>query len=362
MLKNPSSRHGITVRGDSLYCPLPLSVEPYWWCSPNCYHCYFRGLNHIWGKEYRPLNLEALDRKLKNGLNNKTPKSVLAHCLSRKKTIRLGNKSDPFQPIELKLKISTKALGIFRKYNWTFVIQTRFPKNALVLAHDSIEKAHHQGLVTLLPVMSPGLERDWEVFERKRTDSIPERLKVMKWAVKKRIPIGVQGEPFIPGFHEVKDFEDTLKLLRDIGIHRYNTYNFHFTPFVAKRIANLPGVDIEKIWRLNQDRYWKPILQNLINLAEKYNFILGCPDFVNSGRGHKERANTCCGIDVPNPTTFNTHYFKAAAQSGLSSEEIEVQTWDGSGNLEQGRKIIKGDPGDFYTLRDAGLVENGRHD
>ena len=41
-----------------------------------------------------PIDLDALESKLVNGLKNKNPKSSLAYCLANKKTIRLGNKAD----------------------------------------------------------------------------------------------------------------------------------------------------------------------------------------------------------------------------------------------------------------------------
>lgn len=352
----PNNKHGITMRGDSLYCPLPLSLEPYWWCEPDCYHCYFRNMNRVWGFDLRPINLDALERKLTSGLKNKNPKSKLAHCLANKKTIRIGNKTDPFQPIEIEHKLSTGALRIFRKLKWSFVIQTRFTQNLLELADSTLFKAHKLGLATVLPIISPGMEKDWDLFERQRTTPIQTRFDNIQYWIQNGIPLGVNGEPFIPGHHTVDDFEQTIKRLKSVGCNRYNTYNFHFTPFVAKRLVELPGVDIEKIWYENQDKQWKKTLSQLVSIAKKHDMILGCPDFVNTGPNHIEVANTCCGIDVPNPVTFNTHYFKKLAQEGFDAKSIEEKCWDGSGDLEQGRKIINGQTGDFYTLKDAGLV------
>ncbi len=351
-------KHGITVRGDSLYCPLPLSVEPYWWCAPNCRHCYFRGLNHVWGKEWRPISVEAFERRLRNGLKNKNPRSTLAHCLAGKKTMRVGNKTDPFQPIELELGRSTGAINVLCKLDWTFVIQTRFIGRAWELTHEAL--LAHPHLVTLLPIISPGGELDWELFERKRTEPIAARFETIQTAMAAGIEVGVQGEPFIPGFHTEQMFEDMLKRLKAIGVNRYNTYNFHFTPHVAKRLAaEVPEVDIEKIWYYNQDEHWKPILQRLLAIAARLDMILGCPDFVNSGPTYRERANTCCGIDVPAPCTFNTHYFKRYAQDGLTADEILAKTNDGSGDPALAEKIVTGVECEFFTLRDAGTLPKG---
>jgi DNA repair photolyase len=339
-----------------LYCPLPLSLEPYWSCEPDCYHCSFRGLNSVWGNDLRPMNLEALDRRLNSGSKNKQPKSPIAFCLRNKKTVRIGSKSDPYQPIEKKLRLTSRCLRLFRKYNWSVAIQTRFTRNMISLSGSSILKANKRGLITLIPVISPGMEKDWELFERKRTTPIEERLEDIQTWVKAGVPVGVNGEPFIPGHHTPSDFENAIKRLKSVGCTRYNTYNFHFTPFVAKRIAGLPGVDIEKIWYMNQDKNWKPLLQKLLDISKKHGIILGCPDFVNTGPSWVERANTCCGVDVPNPSTFNTHYFKQLAQKGLSITDILEKTWDGSGDLEEGKAIISGTTHKMYTLKDAGVI------
>ena len=355
-------KHGLTVRGDSLYCPLPLSLEPYWWCEPNCPHCYFRGLNHVWGSEMRPIDIPSLERKLTAGMRNKNPKTPLAHCLAERKTIRVGNKTDPFQPAEEMYRRSTEAIELLCKLRWTFVIQTRFPSRAWDMNLDTLLGGipTNRGLVTFLPIISPGAEMDWELLERKRTEPIPQRLATIQKIVQTGIDVGVNGEPFIPGFHTVDMFRDMLKRLKDVGVNRYNTYNFHFTAHVAKRlVAEVPEVDIEKVWEMNQDVNWKPILLQLLAVAEEMDMILGCPDFVNSGSQYKERANTCCGIDVANPCTFNTHYFKRLAQEGLSVEKILQATDDGSGDHEEAVKIITGTSTDMYNLKDAGVIPAG---
>lgn len=350
-----AGKHGLNVRGDSLYCPLPLSLETYWWCEPNCPSCYFRGLNHVWGSEYRPIDLDTLESKLVNGLKNKNPKSSLAYCLANKKTIRLGNKADAFQPIEEKYRRSTGAVGIFDRLAWSYVVQTRFPTRAWDMNKATIVKSAKKGLVTFLPIISPGMELDWEILEARNTEPISSRIKTIQDVLKAQVPLGVNGEPFIPGFHTPEMFEDTVRRLKAIGVKRYNTYNFHFTAHVAKRLAEIPEVDIEQIWLMNQDAQWKPILQQLLDIAKKHDMILGCPDFVNSGPGYRETANTCCGIDVANPCTFNTHYFKKLAQDGLLPVAIMEQTYDGSGDYEEGLAVITGATDDMYTLKDAGL-------
>jgi len=206
-----------------------------------------------------------------------------------------------------------------------------------------------------MPVMSPGLEKDWEIFERKRTTNPINRLKTGKYLQSLGIPVGFDGEPFIPGYHEIKDFENTLKLLKEYGIKSYNTYNFHFNAFVAKRLHKI-GIDIEKIWFYNQNQEWKKILKQLLALSVKYDIILGNPDFVNTGKDWIEAVNTCCGINVPNPCTFNTHHFKKWKQKGYTeTNDVAALTWDKVGDFNDGLSIINGSCKNMYNLKDAGL-------
>ena len=345
----------LSIRGDSLYCPLSFSLDAYWGCTPDCHHCYFRRLNATWGNDIRVTDPEDVYRKLSNGLRNASPRSALAHAMANKNTIRVGNKSDPLQPIEKKYRITRKLIRVLTKLEWSFVIQTRF--TSMLMEYEKwIMKAHEKGLVTLMPIISPGLADDWMRFEKSIPDTPLNRMRHARYFIEKGVPVGVNGEPFIPGVHRPIDFENTVELLKEHGIERYNTYNFHFNAFVAKRLHAI-GVNIEKIWYYNQDKHWKPILQELLQIAEKHDMILGCPDFVNTGPKWKEKANTCCGIDVPNPTTFNTHYFKKMIQEGKKPEAVLKATYDGVGDYDQGEAIVRGKQSEFYTLRDAGVLK-----
>lgn len=342
-------KNGLTIRGDSIYCPLSFSLDSYGNCLTDCWHCYFRNLNHVWGQDLKPLDLKAFERKLTNGIKNLNPKSPLAHAIVQKKTLRFGNKTDPFQNADLVHKISGKVLFILKEMKWSTVVQTKFTDNMLEYIDTILEM---KDFITILPIISPGFTSDWETFERKRTTPPYKRIEHLCYLKKQGISVGVNGEPFIPGYHTVKEFEDMLKRLKSFGLNRYNVYNFHFNAFVAKRLKSI-GVDIESIWFHNQDSQWKPILQKLLNLAKKYDIILGCPDFVNTGINYIQNCNTCCGIDVSNPTTWNTHTWIRMVQEGKGLNTIIESSWDGVGDYEKGKNVLCGESSEFYTLKDA---------
>jgi len=344
-----SYKAAVGVRGDCLYCPLSLSIDSYFNCLTDCHHCYSRRLNRTWGMDLRPADPEDVERKLTNGLKNKAPKSTLACALSAKKTLRLGNRTDPYQEAELEHRVSRRVQEILIKLEWTYVIQTKFLSN---LRYDEDVMTEGKDLLHIMPVISPGAEGDWELFERKRTTPIPRRLRLIKRWISRGFKVGVNGEPFIPGYHTPEDFQSIIKRLKEVGVTSYNTYNLHFNDHVAKRLHSI-GVDIERVWHHNQDAQWRPILRKLLDIAREEGMELGCPDFVNTGWGWKEPANTCCGIDVPNPSLFNSHHFKQRLQSLQNPQEIIEDTWEGIGDKETGTKIVLGEPCDMYTMGDA---------
>ena len=305
--------------------------------------------------DLRPVNPQWIQKKLIQGLKNTNPKTPLAYCIKNKKTIRFGNKSDPFQKAEDKYKISSKLIKILIDLDWSFVIQTRYPSK--LLEHESLLLSKKK-LITIMPVMSPGLNWDWSILERERTDPPELRVRVARYFIKKGISVGFNGEPFIPGIHKLKNFRATIQLLKENKISSYNIYNLHFNPFVAKRLNSI-GLDIEKIWYYNQDNQWKKILNKLLIIADKYGIRLGCPDFVNTGYKHIETAGTCCGIDVPNRTTFNTHVWKRMIQEGKDPNWVLKETWDGSGKYSLGETIVKSKTNhkEFYTLYDCRKVK-----
>lgn len=343
---------GLSIRGDSAYCPLCFSLDTYWECEPNCAHCYLRRMNRTWGRDLRPVNPEDLRKKLIAGMKATNPKSPLAWAIKNKNTIRFGNKSDPFQPAERIHKASEGALEVLEELGWTFIIQSHFT-HIMEDYWGRLVRMGRRGDFLPMPVISPGAERDWEIFERKITSPVDHRLHFLR-RFKRECPNadpGVNGEPFIPGYHTVEEFRDICKRLKSYGIRSYNTYFLHANDLVYKNFADL-GLDIEKIWSMNRDEHWRPILHQLMNISVEMDITLGCPDFVNTGWKWRERNNTCCGLNVPNPCTFNTHTWKRLAQQGVSNDTIIETTWDGVGDLEFGGSILSGDTDSVFNFND----------
>jgi hypothetical protein len=226
---------------------------------------------------------------------------------------------------------------------------SRYVHNA-IRDEDLFDAARFAFLVEI----TPGAESDWELFERRRTTPVEKRLRIAgRWAAR-GYNIGVRGEPFIPGYHTTDQFRDMLKRLRSHGLTSYNTYNLHMNELTLQRM-NDAGLDIERIWKHNQDQRWRPIQQKLCQIAEEEKITLGCPDFVNVPSGWESSTNTCCGVSVPNPLSFNTHQWRTEYLDGSTPEEILDNTWEGIGTEEDRETawaILSGRSNEFYTMKD----------
>jgi DNA repair photolyase len=319
-----------------------------------------RRLNQIWGTEQRITDPEAVKKTLINALKNQNPRTIIAQALHAKKAIFLGRKADPYQPIELKKKVTQSLLEILIDLEWQVVVCSRYQEN---MDKDTELFLEGKNFVHLLTEITPGAEADWELFERKRTTPIADRLYFTKLWQTLGIKVGVRGEPYIPGYHTLKQFRDILKRLKSYGLTSYNTYNLHINEYTIKRFYAI-GLDIEKIWTLNQDKHWKPLQKKLCQIADEEGITLGCPDFVNTGWGNYQKTNTCCGIDVNDALTFNTHTWKRILQNAEKrkvipfAKEILNATWEGVGSDEdykKGKVILTTEENeDFYTINDIG--------
>lgn len=330
-------KSAVGLRGDMLYCPLAFYIDSYWTCEPNCAHCYLRRLNRTWGEDFRAADPAAVIRKLQSTRGT----SPLHRAIQARKTIRFGNRADPFQACEETLQVSTQILAWLAEQDWDVVVETKFPQRCMDMTHPGQN-------CTVMAIITVGMEQDWELFEHKRTEPPRERLRTLRKLQRRGVRVGANGEPFIPGYHTVAQFEDMIKLLKANRIPSYNVYNLHLNDLVAKNLCEL-GLDIEKIWRMNQDAPWRKVLRQLLDIAAKHDIILGCPDFVNAGWADVQRANTCCGVNVQNPCTFNAHHFKLAVQRGADP----LTCWDGVGVYAEGAAIVTGAAHDMYTLKDV---------
>jgi hypothetical protein len=105
------------------------------------------------------MDVEHFEKTLANGVKNSNPKSPLAWAMFHRKTIRFGNKADPFQVAELEHQASKEALLVLKAYKWPVVIETKFTHILKEYEYLLLDMKSH---LHIMPIISPGFLDDWE--------------------------------------------------------------------------------------------------------------------------------------------------------------------------------------------------------
>jgi hypothetical protein len=212
---------------------------------------------------------------------------------------------------------------------WSYKLET---KGTIWWAHEVYRELLDPKLSVITVSVMIGEDEDGDRFEP-YCSSASTRLKCLSEAAAEGFTVGVIAEPFIPGFHTVGQARRFFTHLKELRIPSVNIYNLHLNDWVLKRLATL-SVDPERVWEANKDENWRPVLREIIAAAQEVGIELGCPDFFNSGR-YIGKANTCCGVSVPNPCNYNFHRWKRTlVDKGRITPEDVVSTWDGVGKRQ----------------------------
>jgi DNA repair photolyase len=189
----------IIARNDSPDVGFETSVNPYRGCEHGCIYCFARPTH-----EYLGLSA-GLDFESKIMVKTDAPKLLEAELSSPKwkpQVLVMSGVTDPYQPIERKLRITRGCLEVLAKFRNPVAIIT---KNRLVTRDVDLlgELAGHNAAAVNVSVTSldPNMQRVLEP----RTSSPAARLEAVATLHAAGIPVGVMVAPIIPGLtdHEV---------------------------------------------------------------------------------------------------------------------------------------------------------------
>jgi DNA repair photolyase len=190
----------IIAKNDSPDIPFDRSINPYRGCEHGCVYCYAR-------PSHGYLGLSAgIDFETK--LFAKPQAAKLLEAELRKKSyqcspIALGTNTDPYQPIERKLRIMRQVLEVLAAFNHPLTIVT---KSALVLRDlDILAPMAAKGLVTVgLSVTT--LDADLARRLEPRASVPAKRLAAIEGLAKAGITTRVMVSPIIPALtdHELE--------------------------------------------------------------------------------------------------------------------------------------------------------------
>jgi len=182
----------IITRNQSPDIPFNQSINPYKGCEHGCIYCYARpshaylnlspGLDFETKLFYKDRAAELLDQELRRPSY-------------RVQTITIGANTDPYQPIEKKLKVTRSILETLLRFRHPCTIITKStmsPRDLDILSE--MAKLH---LVVVLVTIAT-LDNDLKRHLEPRAGSPAGRLKVIRQLSEAGVPVGVMTAPIIP--------------------------------------------------------------------------------------------------------------------------------------------------------------------
>jgi DNA repair photolyase len=194
----------IITRNNSPDVGFETSLNPYRGCEHGCIYCYARPTHEYLGFS------AGLDFESKIMVKTNAPELLRAELESPRwqpQTLVMSGVTDPYQPIEKKLRITRGCLEVLLEFRNPVAIIT---KNRLVTRDIDLlcELAKHNAVAVNLSVTSldPNLQRVLEP----RTSSPQARLDAIRQLRSAGIPTGVMVAPVIPALtdHEIPGILD----------------------------------------------------------------------------------------------------------------------------------------------------------
>jgi DNA repair photolyase len=186
----------IIARNDSPDIGFDASVNPYRGCSHGCSYCYARPTH-----EYLGLSA-GLDFESRILVKEEAPELLREELSSPRwepKPLSMSGVTDPYQPVERRLRITRRCLEVLAGFRNPVVIVT---KNHLVTRDIDLlrELALHDAaaVAVSLTTLDDGLRRVMEP----RTSRPARRLAAVERLAESGIPVGVMTAPVIPGLND----------------------------------------------------------------------------------------------------------------------------------------------------------------
>lgn len=188
----------IISRNNSPDIGFEQSINPYRGCEHGCIYCYARP-SHAYMNMSAGIDFETkifykpdADKLLENELNKRN-----YIC----KPIVIGANTDPYQPVEKKLKITRNLLEIFNRYNHPVIIITKgamIERDIDILAE--LAKKNLVGVAMSITTLSTQLKHIMEP----RTATPAARLRMVNQLVSAGVPVRVMAAPMIPMINDME--------------------------------------------------------------------------------------------------------------------------------------------------------------
>ena len=200
----------IIARNNSPDISFDRSINPYKGCEHGCVYCFARPTHAYLGLSpgadfesrifAKPNAAELLAREL-------------SHPGYVPKTIAIGTNTDPYQPVEKRMRIMRSVLEVLHEFRHPVGIVT---KSALVLRDlDILAPMAERGLVKVALSVTT-LDRDLARTMEPRASTPARRLEAIRELREAGVPVGVMFAPVIPALND-EELERVLAAASDAG-------------------------------------------------------------------------------------------------------------------------------------------------
>jgi DNA repair photolyase len=209
----PETARSIISRNDSPDIPFEQSINPYRGCEHGCIYCYARP-SHAYMDLSPGIDFET--RLFYKADAARLLRAELSKPGYQCKPIMLGTNTDPYQPLEQRLKVTRSLLEV--------LLATRHPvsiitKGTLVLR--DLELLRELAALNLTRVYVSCTTLDVELKRKlePRTASPQARLRVIAALAAAGVPVGVMTAPIIPAINDA-ELESLLEAAAQAGATR----------------------------------------------------------------------------------------------------------------------------------------------
>jgi DNA repair photolyase len=207
---NRDTSKSVITRNKSPDISFDQSINPYRGCEHGCVYCFARP-THAW------LGLSpGLDFESQLFAKNDAAEILIRELAAKNyapKLIAIGTNTDPYQPIERKLKIMRDVLGILRDTRHPVTITTK--SDAILRDLDILQEMAAENLVHVT-ISVTTLDKAMARTMEPRAAAPHRRMTAIGALAAARIPVAVNVAPIIPGLTD-HELEQILSDASDAG-------------------------------------------------------------------------------------------------------------------------------------------------
>ncbi len=203
----------VISRNDSPDIPFTQSINPYRGCEHGCVYCYARP-SHAYVDLSPGIDFET--RLFYKADAARILRAELARPSYRCEPIMLGANTDPYQPVEKRLRVTRDVLEVLLQARHPVMIIT---KGAMILRDLELLKELAAMNLVRVTVSLTTLDAQLKRTLEPRTASPQARLRVISALAQAGVPVGVLAAPMIPAVNDA-ELEQILTAAAEAGAKR----------------------------------------------------------------------------------------------------------------------------------------------